>query len=140
MEGTLKALESVKILSPVSDEKEKDEITEKEKESQKEKDKPKRSKDPAVLRKRTSSSTDVTTRSPPAAAVNVGMALKPGKSILEQIGTPDHNGWMRRKSENYNTWKLRYFVLKGPHLYCLKSSDKSVRSSMMQSKSPAIHR
>ncbi|KAI0787073.1 hypothetical protein BC629DRAFT_1593605 [Irpex lacteus] len=115
----LKALEPGHVLTPISDEKE----IHKEKEKEKEKEKPK--KDPAVLRKRTSSSTDVTTRSPPVGGSAAGMGLKPGKSILEQIGTPDHNGWMRKKSENYNTWKLRYFVLKGPHLYCLKSNDRT---------------
>ncbi len=118
MQVALKALEPGHVLTPISDEKEIH------KEKEKEKEKPK--KDPAVLRKRTSSSTDVTTRSPPVGSSAAGMGLKPGKSILEQIGTPDHNGWMRKKSENYNTWKLRYFVLKGPHLYCLKSNDRTV--------------
>ena len=51
-----------------------------------------------------------------------------GKSVLEQIGQPDHNGWMRKKGERYNTWKLRYFVLKGPHLYYLASSSNTVSS------------
>jgi hypothetical protein len=52
--------------------------------------------------------------------------LKPGQSVLEQIGEPDHKGWMRKKGDRYNSWKSRYFVLKGPHLYILKSEDKSV--------------
>lgn len=77
-------------------------------------------KDPALLRKRTSSMTD-SVSTPQSSGV-----VKPGKSILQQIGTPDHNGWMRKKSDHYNSWKLRYFVLKGSHLYCLKSNDKSV--------------
>lgn len=34
---------------------------------------------------------------------------------------------MRKRGENYNTWKNRYFVLKGPHLYWLKSDSASVR-------------
>ena len=89
--------------------------------------KEKEKRDSAVLRKRTSSTSDVTARSPILAAqVAGGITLKPGKSILEQIGTPDHNGWMRKKTERYNSWKLRYFILKGPHLYWLKSNDKSV--------------
>ena len=54
-------------------------------------------------------------------------SLKSGQSILEQIGQPDHKGWMRKKGEHYNTWKSRYFVLKGPHLYWLKSNNTSVR-------------
>ncbi len=53
-------------------------------------------------------------------------SFKSGQSILEQIGQPDHNGWMRKKGEHYNTWKTRYFVLKGPHLYWLRSNNTSV--------------
>ncbi|KAH0840211.1 hypothetical protein J3R83DRAFT_1213 [Lanmaoa asiatica] len=52
-------------------------------------------------------------------------ALKPGKSIVEQIGQPDHQGWMRKKGDHYNSWKLRYFIIKGPHLYILRSNSKS---------------
>jgi hypothetical protein len=69
---------------------------------------------------------------PPSRPSNSGGApsaksggLKAGQSILEQIGTPDHNGWMRKKGERYNSWKMRYFVLKGPHLYCLRSNSKA---------------
>lgn len=110
VEGTLKALDPGPAL-----------VLPKEKE--KEKEKP---KDPAVLRKRTSSTSDIVNRSPAMAAQAAGgVQLKSGKSILAQIGTPDHNGWMRKKSEHYNSWKLRYFVLKGSHLYCLKSNDKT---------------
>lgn len=83
-----------------------------------------RPKDPALLRKRTSSMSDSVSTPPPSGVV------KPGKSILQQIGTPDHNGWMRKKSDHYNSWKLRYFVLKGSHLYCLKSNDKSVSNGV----------
>jgi|SRR6267154_5471312 len=54
-------------------------------------------------------------------------SFKSGQSILEQIGQPDHKGWMRKKGERYNTWKTRYFVLKGPHLYWLRSNNTSVR-------------
>lgn len=62
-----------------------------------------------------------------------GATLKAGKSILEQIGTSDHNGWMRKKGDHYNTWKLRYFVLKGSHLYCLRSNSPTVRLSLPSS-------
>lgn len=51
--------------------------------------------------------------------------LKIGQSILEQIGHADHYGWMRKKGDRYNNWKLRYFVLKGPHMYCLRSNSKT---------------
>jgi hypothetical protein len=46
-------------------------------------------------------------------------------NLLEKIGTPDHSGWMRKKGEKYNTWKQRYFVLKGIHLYYLKTENVS---------------
>jgi len=32
---------------------------------------------------------------------------------------------MRKKSERYSSWKLRYFVLKGPDFYWLRSSNKA---------------
>ncbi|KAJ7459106.1 hypothetical protein B0H11DRAFT_179716 [Mycena galericulata] len=87
---------------------------------------------PALLRKRTSSShtTDAAKAASTAAATaalsgNAVAKLKPGQSILEQIGEADHVGWMRKKGDRYNSWKLRYFVLKGPDLYCLKSSNKA---------------
>ena len=100
---------------------------------------PSKERDPALLRKRTSSSTHYPTQGAlgagmagavAAAGVSVGGAptLKAGQSILEQIGEPDHNGWMRKKSERYNSWKLRYFVLKGPHLYWLRSNNITVRA------------
>jgi hypothetical protein len=83
-----------------------------------------RDKDPAVPRKRTSPGAN----SDLAKAANGMMIspLKPGRSILEQIGEPDHAGWMRKKGDHYSSWKSRYFVLKGPHLYCLKSNSKTV--------------
>ncbi|KAH9056353.1 hypothetical protein EDB87DRAFT_1637438 [Lactarius vividus] len=77
-------------------------------------------KDPSLLRKRTPSATDT-----PLRTSTESSTLKPGQNILAQIGTPDHNGWMRKKGEHYNTWKNRYFVLKGPHLYWLKSNAQS---------------
>lgn len=58
-------------------------------------------------------------------------ALKPGQSILQQIGQPDHAGWMRKKGDRYNSWKQRYFVLKGHHLYILKSESQSVSLSAL---------
>lgn len=95
--------------------------TEKDPKDEKEKD---TKENPALLRKRTSSQDGgIPTR---------GMqALKPGQSILQQIGQPDHVGWMRKKGDRYNSWKQRYFVLKGPHLYILKSESKSVSTSVV---------
>lgn len=53
--------------------------------------------------------------------------VKQGLSILEQVGEPDHVGWMRKKGVRYNSWKNRYCVLKGEHLYILRSAEKKVR-------------
>jgi len=43
--------------------------------------------------------------------------------VLARIGTPDHEGWMRKKGGYYNSWKKRYFVLKGTHLYWVRSNS-----------------
>lgn len=84
---------------------------------------------PAVLRKRSIPSAD--TQTMVANASSNAVDLKAGQSILDQIGRPDHSGWMRKKGERYNSWKLRYFVLRGPHLYYLKSDSKAVRPSFL---------
>ncbi|KAG6827636.1 hypothetical protein H0H93_015469 [Arthromyces matolae] len=86
--------------------------------------KAKESRDPALLRKRTSS-----VPAPPPNLLPNGGPIKPGQSIIEQIGEADFSGWMRKKGDRYNSWKLRYFVLKGPDLYCLRSNNPSVRVS-----------
>jgi hypothetical protein len=99
------------------------------------------SKEPQVLRKRTSTSTGTgsgdqshlvngNAGSPTSPSIGPGgdskePQLKAGQSILAQIGESDHSGWMRKKGDRYNSWKLRYFVLKGPHMYCLRSNSKS---------------
>jgi hypothetical protein len=89
-------------------------------------------KDAAVLRKRTSSTSDVATRPPAEVTASAGApVIKPGKRVLEQIGTPDHSGWLRKKNDQFNSWRMRYLVLKGPHLYLLKSNDKSVSKLWM---------
>lgn len=97
-------------------------------------DRVKKERDSTVLRKRTISSPtsangggdggDV--QSP---AESTSGLVKPGQSILEQIGEPDHVGWMRKRGDRYNSWRNRYFVLKGPHMYCMRSDSKSVSPS-----------
>ncbi|GLB34278.1 putative sterile alpha motif containing protein [Lyophyllum shimeji] len=95
----------------------------------------KETRDPALLRKRTSSApappTDAS-RNGASALNGAGAAptgttnpIKQGRNILEQIGESDHSGWMRKKGDRYNSWKLRYFVLKGQHMYCLRSNSPS---------------
>ena len=87
-----------------------------------------------VLRKRSTSGPEVVRpltahvpkgpghpNAPGALTPSIAPALLPGATALEQIGDGDHSGWMRKKGERYNAWRLRYFVLKGPHLYYVKS-------------------
>ncbi len=111
---------------------EKDREREKEKEKAQQREEKEKEKDQSnTLRKRTSA--------PPATSAKKGkdegvviapngdvVPVKQGQSILEQIGQADHSGWMRKKGDRYNTWRIRYFVLTGPHLYCLRSNSKAV--------------
>lgn len=60
---------------------------------------------------------------PPPAPLD--LEVKPGMTALDQIGQPDHSGWMRKRGESFNAWKLRYFVLKGPHLYYVKTLNET---------------
>ncbi|KAG8929999.1 polar growth protein [Tulasnella sp. 418] len=63
---------------------------------------------------------------PPVGSSNGASAVaKPGATALEQIGEPDYQGWMRKRGDRYNTWKLRYFALKGPHLYYMKNETET---------------
>lgn len=112
-------------IKEVKEPKEKAEKTAEKPKEKAEKEKTKE-KDTAVLRKRTVSTAEVPKIDVAAMASAAGAPkLKPGQSILEQIGTPDYEGWMRKKGDRYNAWKTRYFVLKGPHLYCLRNKSKS---------------
>ena len=45
-------------------------------------------------------------------------------AALKQIGTPDHSGHLKKKGDTIG-WKTRFFVLKGAHLYYLKSEHVS---------------
>jgi hypothetical protein len=47
-------------------------------------------------------------------------------TVLVQIGTPDHEGWIRKKGGHFSTWKSRYLVLKGAHLYWLRTDSSMV--------------
>ena len=58
--------------------------------------------------------------------------IKQGESILDQIGEPDLAGWMRKKGDRYNTWRVRYFVLSGQHLYWLRNNSKVVSVSLIR--------
>lgn len=49
---------------------------------------------------------------------------EPVGAALRQIGKPDKVGYLKKRGERYNTWKPRYFVLKGSHLYYLKSETE----------------
>ncbi|WVF67433.1 hypothetical protein IAT40_002189 [Kwoniella sp. CBS 6097] len=45
-------------------------------------------------------------------------------AAIKQIGTPDHSGYLKKKGERYGNWKQRFFVLKGSHLYYMKSETE----------------
>ncbi|OCF38908.1 hypothetical protein I317_07322 [Kwoniella heveanensis CBS 569] len=45
-------------------------------------------------------------------------------AAIKQIGTPDHSGYLKKKGDRYGTWKQRFFVLKGSHLYYMKSETE----------------
>ena len=84
----------------------------------------------STLRKRVVSSVQPSNGSSAVVGKSVvGVGVTQGQSILGQIGEPDHVGWMRKKSDRYNSWKPRYFVLKGQHLYWMKNSSVSVGCS-----------
>ncbi|ORY35510.1 hypothetical protein BCR39DRAFT_475488 [Naematelia encephala] len=71
-------------------------------------------------------STRVATPSRQMQTVNVEQPSTTGSNAraLQQIGKPDFSGYMKKKGERYGTWKTRYFVLKGPHLYYMKSEEE----------------
>jgi hypothetical protein len=67
--------------------------------------------------------------SPPSSGVGGDTGTddrKIAQSFLNLIGTPDHSGWMKEKGGRFNSWSMRYFVLKGRDLYCLKSDSQEV--------------
>lgn len=86
----------------------------------------KEEKDRPFLRKRDSGGGGPNSQVP--APPSNGSGLVQGCSVLEQIGTPDFNGWLMKKGEHYSTWKTRYCVLKGHNLYWMRSNSVAVRS------------
>jgi hypothetical protein len=60
----------------------------------------------------------------PERKVSAPMGAAGTAAALKQIGTPDHSGHLKKKGETIG-WKTRYFVLKGSHLYYLKSAEVS---------------
>lgn len=108
---------------------EKDREKEKEKEKAQQREKAQKEKDQSnTLRKRTSAPPAKKGKDEGTVVASNGdvVPVKQGQSILEQIGESDHSGWMRKRGDRYNTWRMRYFVLTGPHLYCLRSNSKAV--------------
>jgi hypothetical protein len=53
------------------------------------------------------------------AATTTGSAM-----ALRQIGEPDHSGYLKKKGDRYGNWKTRFFVLKGSHLYYMKTEHE----------------
>lgn len=85
---------------------------------------------PSTLRKRPTSNPNiaigVNANAKSEIVKSVSGIVEQGVNIMDQIGEPDHTGWLRKKADRYNSWKARYFILKGPHLYFLRSNSKSV--------------
>lgn len=50
-----------------------------------------------------------------------GLSNPETPSALSKIGTPDFAGFLKKKGDRYNSWKTRYFVLKGARLYYLRN-------------------
>lgn len=48
--------------------------------------------------------------------------VESGGNLLEKIGSADYSGWMSKRGEKFG-WKMRFFVLKGVHLYYLKTES-----------------
>lgn len=85
----------------------------------------KEEKDRTLLRKRGSGGETSYSPIPPPSSERPGLIQ--GRSVLEQIGTPDFNGWLMKKGEHYNIWKNRYCVLKGHNLYWMRNNSVTVR-------------
>ncbi|KAF9653416.1 hypothetical protein BDM02DRAFT_3182935 [Thelephora ganbajun] len=81
----------------------------------------KEDKDRTLLRKRNSGGE--VPKSPVPAPPSNGPSLIQGRSVLEQIGTPDFNGWLMKRGEHYHIWKDRYCVLKGHNFYWMRSNN-----------------
>ena len=60
----------------------------------------------------------------PGMRASSGAVAPNESSAMSKIGKPDFAGYMKKKGERYNTWKSRYFVLKGAHLYYMKSPQE----------------
>ncbi|KDQ15462.1 hypothetical protein BOTBODRAFT_292577 [Botryobasidium botryosum FD-172 SS1] len=84
----------------------------------------------AVLRKRTASAGEAVNHKKAASGGKTaegGLDFRPGMTVMSQIGEPDYSGWIRKKGDRYNVWKSRFLVLKGPHLYYLKSDSTRIK-------------
>jgi hypothetical protein len=78
-------------------------------------------KNPPPLRRSVSSSANAS-----LSAITEANTHTPVDTVLVQIGTPDHEGWIRKKGGHFSTWKSRYLVLKGAHLYWLRTDSSMV--------------
>ena len=109
---------------------------------EKEEEEKKKKKSFTTLRERTFSNpnpnvTTDTNANAPKMVNGVSGFNKQGVNIMDQIGEPDHTGWMRKRGDRFNSWKSRYFILKGPHLYFL-SDNKSVSCAPLDSNGTLI--
>ena len=54
------------------------------------------------------------------------------QDAVSQIGTPDLKGWLYKKGDGFTAWKQRWVLLKGNHVYWLKSPQVRMASSHEQ--------
>lgn len=67
----------------------------------------------------------------PTSPINRTAAPTATATALSKIGTPDFTGFLKKKGDRYNTWKTRYFVLKGARLYYLRNERVSTRLNVI---------
>ncbi|CED85055.1 Sterile alpha motif, type 2 [Phaffia rhodozyma] len=71
-------------------------------------------------------STTVSSGSPTeASAAAAPSATQTYGRALDRVPKADFSGFLKKKGERYNSWKMRYCVLVGPHFYYLKSENDS---------------
>ncbi|CAJ0753065.1 20375_t:CDS:10 [Entrophospora sp. SA101] len=51
--------------------------------------------------------------------------------VLDSIGVPDHEGWLKKQGNKYKVWKSRLCILKDANLYYLKT-DKNLNSVIVK--------
>jgi hypothetical protein len=95
------------------------------------------------LSKRSKSDPAISQRSKKVVSENL-LNLKPSYSTPlpllnptkeQEIGYPEHQGWVYKKSNRYKTWNKRWFVLYGQNLFYFKHPTVNIMFSLLFIKS-----